>query len=71
MVSSAPGGRATILAVRFLAEPTFGQDRRTWIDLVRLVTAQRETGTTVVSVTHDRDYLDLLGEHHVHLEALS
>jgi len=25
----------------------------------------------VVSVTHDRDYLDLLGEHHVHLEALS
>ncbi|HEX7397363.1 MAG TPA: ATP-binding cassette domain-containing protein, partial [Propionibacteriaceae bacterium] len=62
---------ATSPAVMFLDEPTFGQDRRTWIDLVRLVTAQLDAGTTVVSVTHDRDYLDLLGEHHVHLEALS
>ena len=61
----------TVLATRpagmFLDEPTFGQDRRTWVDLVRLVTAQLDAGTTVVSVTHDRDYLDLLGEHHVHL----
>jgi len=62
---------ATSPAVMFLDEPTFGQDRRTWIDLVRLVTAQLDAGTTVVSVTHDRDYLDLLGEHHLHLEALS
>ena len=59
---------ATSPAVMFLDEPTFGQDRRTWVDLVRLVTAQLQAGTTVVSVTHDRDYLDLLGEHHVHLE---
>ena len=56
-------------AVMFLDEPTFGQDRRTWVDLVQLVTAQLDAGTTVVSVTHDRDYLDLLGEHHVHLGA--
>jgi len=62
---------ATSPSVMFLDEPTFGQDRRTWIDLVRLVTAQLDAGTTVVSVTHDRDYLDLLGEHHLHLEALS
>ena len=62
---------ATSPSVMFLDEPTFGQDRRTWIDLVRLVTAQLDAGTTVVSVTHDRDYLDLLGEHHVHLETLS
>ncbi len=62
---------ATSPAVMFLDEPTFGQDRRTWVDLVRLVTAQLDAGTTVVSVTHDRDYLDLLGEHHVHLEAAS
>ncbi|HET7725606.1 MAG TPA: ATP-binding cassette domain-containing protein, partial [Propionibacteriaceae bacterium] len=59
---------ATSPAVVFLDEPTFGQDRNTWVDLVRLVTAQLEAGTTVVSVTHDADYLDLLGEHHVHLE---
>ncbi len=62
---------ATSPAVIFLDEPTFGQDRRTWVDLVRLVTAQLDAGTTVVSVTHDRDYLDLLGEHHVHLGAAS
>jgi energy-coupling factor transport system ATP-binding protein len=62
---------ATSPSVMFLDEPTFGQDRRTWVDLVRLVTAQLDAGTTVVSVTHDLDYLDLLGEHHVHLGAVS
>lgn len=59
---------ATSPAVIFLDEPTFGQDRNTWIDLVRLVTAQLDAGTTVVSVTHDRDYLALLGENRIHLE---
>jgi energy-coupling factor transport system ATP-binding protein len=59
---------ATSPAVVFLDEPTFGQDRNTWVDLVRLVTAQLDAGTSVVSVTHDSDYLDLLGEHHVHLD---
>ncbi len=59
---------ATSPAVVFLDEPTFGQDRNTWIDLVRLVTAQLDAGTTVVSVTHDQDYLALLGEHRIHLE---
>lgn len=62
---------ATSPAVVFLDEPTFGQDRNTWVDLVRLVTAQLEAGTSVVSVTHDADYLDLLGEHHVHLGAVA
>lgn len=62
---------ATSPAVVFLDEPTFGQDRTTWVDLVRLVTAQLEAGTSVVSVTHDADYLDLLGEHHVHLGAVA
>ncbi len=58
---------ATSPAVVFLDEPTFGQDRNTWVDLVRLVTAQLDAGTSVLSVTHDSDYLALLGEHHVHL----
>ena len=62
---------ATRPAVIFLDEPTFGQDRNTWIDLVRLVTAQVDAGTTVVSVTHDRDYLALLGENRIHLEGRS
>lgn len=58
---------ATSPAVVFLDEPTFGQDRRTWVDLVRLVGAQLDAGTTVVSVTHDRDYLELLGENRLDL----
>jgi energy-coupling factor transport system ATP-binding protein len=62
---------ATSPAVVFLDEPTFGQDRRTWVDLVRLVTAQLNAGISVVSVTHDRDFLDLLGEHRLHLGASS
>ncbi len=61
---------ATGPAVVFLDEPTFGQDRTTWVDLVRLVQAQVDSGTTVVSVTHDRDYLALLGENRVHLEVV-
>lgn len=60
---------ATSPKVIFLDEPTFGQDRRTWVDLVALVTAQLDAGTTVVSVTHDPDYLALLGEQHLHLGA--
>lgn len=59
---------ATTPAVIFLDEPTFGQDRNTWVDLVQLVSAALDAGTTVVSVTHDTDYLALLGENRVHLE---
>lgn len=63
----------TVLATRpqvvVLDEPTFGQDRTTWVNLVRLVQDLLEHGTTVVSVTHDQAYLDVLGEHRIHLEA--
>ncbi len=56
----------TVLATRprvvVLDEPTFGQDRRTWVDLVSLVQQLLEAGTTVVSVTHDPAYLTVLGE---------
>ena len=61
---------ATSPAVVLLDEPTFGQDRNTWIDLVHLVSAQLDAGTTVVSVTHDKDYLALLGENRIHLEVV-
>ena len=57
---------ATVLAchprVIILDEPTFGQDRLTWVSLVHLVSRLRDQGTTIVSVTHDRDYVEALGE---------
>ncbi len=45
-----------------LDEPTFGQDRSTWTDLVRLVQSILDEGRTIVSVTHDEAYLRVLGE---------
>ncbi len=49
---------ATVLAtsprVLVLDEPTFGQDARTWRELVALLAEQRDAGRAVVVVTHDR-----------------
>ncbi|PIF03235.1 MAG: ABC transporter ATP-binding protein, partial [Propionibacterium sp.] len=65
---------ATVLAtsprVIFLDEPTFGQDRNTWAEMVALVANQIETGRTVVSVTHDRDYIAAAGSCELKLGAL-
>lgn len=47
----------------FLDEPTFGQDRTTWLDLVRLIAGILAEGRSVVSVTHDTNFLDVLGQH--------
>ncbi|MBC3760732.1 ABC transporter ATP-binding protein [Quadrisphaera oryzae] len=48
---------ATALATRprllVLDEPTFGQDSRTWSELVALLSALRDGGTAVVAATHD------------------
>jgi energy-coupling factor transport system ATP-binding protein len=48
--------------VLILDEPTFGQDRRTWIELVDLLAKLRDDGTGVVTVTHDRDFVDALAD---------
>ena len=64
---------ATVLAdappVIVLDEPTFGQDRRGWIDLVQLLQSEIAAGTTVVAVTHDEDVLRHLGGHRIELGA--
>jgi len=66
---------ATVLAchprVIVLDEPTFGQDRLTWVSLVNLVGELRDQGTTIVSVTHDRDYIEVLGDHLIDMGAAS
>lgn len=54
-------------AVLVLDEPTFGQDRTTWAEVVALVGALRDEGRTIISVTHDADYVAALGENELHL----
>ena len=44
---------ATAPRLLVLDEPTFGQDRRTWIELVELLADLRDEGHGVVAVTHD------------------
>jgi len=48
--------------VLVLDEPTFGQDRRTWCELVDLLAALRDAGSGVVLVTHDLDVVAALAD---------
>ena len=53
---------ATAPAVLILDEPTFGQDRRTAIELLDLLAALRDDGRAVVFVTHDREFATALAD---------
>jgi energy-coupling factor transport system ATP-binding protein len=57
---------ATALATRprllVLDEPTFGQDSRTWAELVDLLAELLEAGTGVLAVTHDRALVSALAD---------
>lgn len=55
---------AAMLATRprmlVLDEPTFGQDARTWGELVALLAELRDEGSAIVAVTHDPDVVRAL-----------
>lgn len=51
---------ATRPRVLVLDEPTFGQDARTWGELVALLAGLRDDGAAIVTVTHDRDVVQAL-----------
>jgi energy-coupling factor transport system ATP-binding protein len=53
---------ATAPRLLVLDEPTFGQDRRTWLELVDLLAALRDDGHAVVAVTHDDDFVQTLAD---------
>ena len=57
---------ATALAagppVLLLDEPTFGQDRRTWIELVNLLADLRDEGAAILTVTHDPELVTALAD---------
>lgn len=60
---------ATSPRVLVLDEPTFGQDRRTWIELVRLMAELAAEGAALVSVTHDEALIAALGDRRIALPA--
>ena len=61
---------ATAPRILILDEPTFGQDARTWAELVDLIRELLADGTAVISITHDEDYTAALGGKSITLEAL-
>lgn len=62
---------ATAPKILILDEPTFGQDARTWAELVDLIRELLAGGTAVISITHDEDYTAALGGKSITLEALA
>lgn len=55
--------------VLILDEPTFGQDRRTWMQIVELILGLRADGVGIIVVTHDRELVTALGARVVELVA--
>lgn len=52
---------ATAPRVLVLDEPTFGQDARTWSELLALLGRLRDEGSGIVVITHDPDVVHALG----------
>jgi len=64
---------ATVLATRprllVLDEPTFGQDARTWRELVLLLAELLDEGSAVAAVTHDAEFVEALADDRLVLPA--
>ena len=56
-------------ALLVLDEPTFGQDRRTYAELVALLAAHRDVGGGIVFATHDADLVTSLADRRITLRA--
>ena len=57
-------------ALLVLDEPTFGQDRRTWTELLHLLAALRDDGRGICFVTHDRAFVTALADRTLALPGL-
>ncbi|MDO8506517.1 MAG: ABC transporter ATP-binding protein, partial [Candidatus Limnocylindria bacterium] len=60
---------ATSPALLVLDEPTFGQDRRTYAELVDLLAEHRDAGGGLVFATHDRELVSGLADRTIELRA--
>ena len=58
---------ATAPSVLILDEPTFGQDSRTWEELLSLLAGLRDAGRAICFATHDRDFARALADRTLHL----
>jgi energy-coupling factor transporter ATP-binding protein EcfA2 len=58
---------ATAPSALILDEPTFGQDSRTWGELLSLLAALRDAGRAICFATHDRDFARALADRTLHL----
>ena len=58
---------ATAPSVLVLDEPTFGQDSRTWEELLSLLAGLRDAGRAICFATHDRDFARALADRTLHL----
>jgi energy-coupling factor transport system ATP-binding protein len=58
---------ATAPALLVLDEPTFGQDRRTWCELVELIADLRDAGRGIMLVTHDSALVDAVADRRLSL----
>lgn len=58
---------ATAPQVLILDEPTFGQDRRTWDELLSLMAGLADSGRAIVLATHDRAFVDALADRTIRL----
>ena len=46
-----------------LDEPTFGQDDKTFVEIVSLIRELADEGKTIISITHDEAFVSSLGDH--------
>ena len=63
-VATALVGEPSVLV---LDEPTFGQDRRTAVELLDLLSSQRDEGRAICFVTHDLAFAEVLADRTLHL----
>ncbi|HAM27096.1 MAG TPA: ABC transporter ATP-binding protein, partial [Microbacteriaceae bacterium] len=65
---------ATVLVTQppllVLDEPTFGQDSRTWRELVAFLAELLDGGGSIVAITHDTDLVDALADSELRMSLL-
>jgi len=60
---------ATDPSILILDEPTFGQDRRTWVELLHLLAALRDSGRAICFASHDQAFIAALADRTVTLRS--
>ncbi len=56
-------------SVIILDEPTFGQDRKTWMQIIRLIESLNKDGVCIIVVTHDEELVEALNARVIELHA--